>query len=113
MLAGQTTEAEAESFVAANTVVQEVPLVPEIRLHLASEVVPLWQATEEALSEMGLPPPFWAFAWAGGQALARYLIDHPDQVEGRRVLDFASGCGIAAIAAARCKASAVSGFLCR
>ncbi len=94
-------------FVAANTVMQEAPLVPEIRLHLASEVVPLWQATEEALSEMGLPPPFWAFAWAGGQALARYLIDHPDLVQGRRVLDFASGCGIAAIAAARCEATVV------
>ena len=107
MLAGRTSNAEAERFVAANTLLQEAPLVPEIRLHLASEVVPLWQATEEALSEMGLPPPFWAFAWAGGQALAHYLIDYPNLVEGRRVLDFASGCGISAIAAARCKAAAV------
>ncbi len=107
MLAGQTSEAEAKSFVAENTLLQEAPLVPEIQLHLASEVVPLWQATEEALSQMGLPPPFWAFAWAGGQALARYLLDHPDLVAGRRLLDFASGCGVAAVAAARCKASTV------
>lgn len=98
----QTASAlDPESFVADNTVLQEPPLVPEIHLHLASEVVPLWQATEEALSRMGLPPPFWAFAWAGGQALARYILDHPDAVAGKRVLDFASGCGIAAIAAAK------------
>ncbi len=81
--------------------------MPEIHLHLASEVVPLWQATEEALSRMGLPPPFWAFAWAGGQALARYVLDHPGAVAGKRVLDFASGCGIAAIAAAKAGAMRV------
>lgn len=98
---------DPEHFVTTNTVVQEAPLVPEIRLHLASEVVPLWQATEEALSRMGLPPPFWAFAWAGGQALARYILDHPDAVAGKRVLDFASGCGIAAIAAAKAGAARV------
>ena len=104
----QTASAlDPESFVADNTVLQEPPLVPEIHLHLASEVVPLWQATEEALSRMGLPPPFWAFAWAGGQALARYILDHPDAVAGKRVLDFASGCGIAAIAAARAGATRV------
>ena len=104
----QTASAlDPESFVAANTVLQEPPLVPEIHLHLASEVVPLWQATEEALSRMGLPPPFWAFAWAGGQALARYILDHPDVVAGKRVLDFASGCGIAAIAAAKAGAMRV------
>ena len=98
---------DPEAFVAANTLLQEPPLVPEIALHLASEVVPLWQATEEALSRMGLPPPFWAFAWAGGQALARYILDHPDSVAGKRVLDFASGCGIAAIAAAKAGAARV------
>ena len=104
----QTASAlDPKSFVAANTVLQEPPLVPEIHLHLASEVVPLWQATEEALSRMGLPPPFWAFAWAGGQALARYILDHPDAVAGQRVLDFASGCGIAAIAAAKAGAMRV------
>ena len=104
----QTASAlDPENFVADNTVLQEPPLVPEIHLHLASEVVPLWQATEEALSRMGLPPPFWAFAWAGGQALARYILDHPDAVAGKRVLDFASGCGIAAIAAAKAGAMRV------
>jgi len=102
-----TPEIDPEAFVRANTVLQEAPLVPEVALHLASEVVPLWQATEEALSRMGLPPPFWAFAWAGGQALARYILDHPDAVAGKRVLDFASGCGIAAIAAAKAGATRV------
>lgn len=109
------SEIDPEAFVRANTVLQEAPLVPEVALHLASEVVPLWQATEEALSRMGLPPPFWAFAWAGGQALARYILDHPDAVAGKRVLDFASGCGIAAIAAAmagamRVEASEIDAF---
>ncbi len=64
------------------------PLVPEIRLHLAHEAVPLWQKTEEELGEMGLAPPFWAFAWAGGQALARYVLDHSNTVENLRVLDW-------------------------
>ena len=102
------SEIDPEAFVRANTVLQEAPLVPEVALHLASEVVPLWQATEEALSRMGLPPPFWAFAWAGGQALARYILDHPDAVACKRVLDFASGCGIAAIAAAMAGAAEVA-----
>ena len=102
------SEIDPEAFVRANTVLQEAPLVPEVALHLASEVVPLWQATEEALSRMGLPPPFWAFAWAGGQALARYILAHPDAVAGKRVLDFASGCGIAAIAAAMAGAAEVA-----
>jgi predicted nicotinamide N-methyase len=93
-------------FVLAETVIATPPLVPEIRLHLASEVVPLWQATETNLTERGLPPPYWAFAWPGGQALARHLLDHPDLVRGKRVLDFAAGSGLAAIAAA--KASAAS-----
>lgn len=87
-------------FVRANTRVQSPPLVPEIRLHLASEVVPLWEASETALAEMGVPPPYWAFAWAGGQALARYVLDHPALVAGRNVLDFAAGSGLEAIAAA-------------
>jgi predicted nicotinamide N-methyase len=88
------------AFVEANTAVLTAPLVPEVALHLASEVVPLWQATEEELARTGLPPPFWAFAWAGGQALARYLLDHPAEVAGKRVLDFAAGSGLAGIAAA-------------
>ncbi len=95
-------------FVRSNTAVETPPLVPEIALHLASEVVPLWQATEADLSAQGVPPPFWAFAWAGGQALARYLLDHPEVVAGSRVLDFAAGSGIQAIAAAKAGAHQVT-----
>jgi len=87
------------AFVVENTAVHEVPLVPEIRLRLADEAIALWQLTEKELSESPLPPPYWAFAWAGGQALARYLLDTPGTVSGKTVLDFASGCGIGAIAA--------------
>jgi predicted nicotinamide N-methyase len=83
------------------------PLAPELALHLADEAVPLWLKTEEELGEMGLAPPFWAFAWAGGQALARHIGDHPDLVRGRRALDFASGSGLVAIAAARAGAARV------
>jgi predicted nicotinamide N-methyase len=82
-------------------------LAPEIGLRLADEAVPLWQKTEEDLGRMGLPPPFWAFAWAGGQALARYVLDHPELVRGKRVLDFASGSGLVAIAAAKAGAAGV------
>jgi len=92
---------DARDFVLANTVPAASPLVPEIKLHLATEVTPLWQATEAALERHQLPPPYWAFAWAGGQALARHLLDHPELVAGRRVLDFGAGCGIVAIAAAK------------
>jgi predicted nicotinamide N-methyase len=94
-------------FIAANTALLPVPLVPEIRLHLAHEAVPMWQKTEEELGEIGLPPPFWAFAWAGGQALARYVLDNPDTVRGRHVLDLASGSGLVAIAAAKAGAASV------
>jgi predicted nicotinamide N-methyase len=87
-----------------------VPLVPEIRLHLAAEPIGLWQRTERDLGRTGLPPPFWAFAWAGGQALARYLLDHPGVVAGRRVIDLASGSGLVAIAAARAGAAAVTAY---
>jgi Predicted methyltransferase len=83
------------------------PHVPEIRLRLASEVHELWLKTEEDLEAIGLPPPFWAFAWAGGQGLARFVLDHPEWVAGKRVLDFASGSGIVAIAAAMAGASSV------
>ena len=82
-------------------------LVPEIKLHLAHESVPLWQKTEEELGEMGLPPPFWAFAWAGGQALARYVLDHPEVVKDKRVLDLASGSGLVGIAAMKAGAASV------
>ncbi len=84
-----------------------MPLAPAIRLHLADEATALWQKTEDEMGAIGLPPPFWAFAWAGGQVLARYLLDRPGLVAGRRVLDFAAGSGLVGIAAARCGAAAV------
>jgi predicted nicotinamide N-methyase len=95
------------AFIKANTRILSPALVPELRLHLASEVTPLWQATEAYLERTGLPPPFWAFAWPGGQALARHLLDHRELARGRAVLDFAAGSGIAAIAAARAGAARV------
>lgn len=106
-----------EDFIRANTRLEASPLVPEVKLHLASEVVPLWQATEEELARQGLPPPFWAFAWAGGQALARYLLDHPEVVRGKRVLDFAAGSGLQGIAAklagaASVEAADIDAFAC-
>ena len=70
-------------------------------------MTPIWRLTEEELGELGLPPPFWAFAWAGGQALARWVLDHPEEVAGRRVLDFAAGSGLVGIAAARAGAAHV------
>ncbi len=91
--------ADRTAFIRANTAVMAPPLVPEIRLHLAHEAVPIWQKTEEELGEIGLPPPFWAFAWAGGQALARHLLDHPEIVRDLRVIDLASGSGLVGIAA--------------
>ncbi len=94
-------------FIVANTKLMPVPLVPEVNLHLAHEAVPLWQKTEEELGEMGLPPPFWAFAWAGGQALARYALDNPLVVRGKTVIDLASGSGLVGIAAMRAGAHCV------
>lgn len=94
-------------FVRDNSQLLTPPLVPEIRLHLASEVIPLWRKTEEELAEIGVPPPYWAFAWAGGQALARYLLDNPAIVARKRVLDFGSGSGLVAIAAAKAGATHV------
>jgi len=98
---------DRRAFILENTRLQAPPHTPELRLHLADEVTPIWRLTEEALSEIGLPPPFWAFAWAGGQALARYVLDRPELVAGKRVLDFASGSGIVGIAAARAGAGSV------
>ncbi len=94
-------------FIRAETRLLAVPHAPEISLHLADEATELWQKTEDELGEIGLPPPFWAFAWAGGQALARYILDHPHLVAGRNVLDFASGSGLVAIAAAKAGAARV------
>ena len=101
------TVLDREAFIRAHTRLLPVPHAPEIALHVAEEATELWQKTEDELAVIGLPPPFWAFAWAGGQALARYLLDHPQIVAGRRVLDFASGSGLAAIAAARVGAAPV------
>ena len=94
-------------FIAAHTRPGSAPLVPEVTLHLATAITPIWQATEAWLQEHNLPPPFWAFAWPGSQALARHVLDHPAVVAGRRVLDFAAGGGLAAIACARAGAAAV------
>lgn len=99
--------ARARAFVRESTAIVSPPLLPEIRLHLATEVTPLWQATEATLARAGIEPPFWAFAWAGGQALARCLLDDPSPVRGRRVLDFASGSGLVAVAAMRAGAAEV------
>ncbi|MAY62746.1 MAG: nicotinamide N-methylase [Rhizobiales bacterium] len=94
-------------FIRANTAVSAPPHVPEILLHLADEAHDLWHKTEEELGEIGLPPPFWAFAWAGGQGLARHILAHPELVAGRTVLDFACGSGLVAIAAGKAGASCV------
>ena len=98
---------DPSQFVRDNTVAMAPPLVPELVLHLAAEVVPLWRATEEELARMGVPPPYWAFAWAGGQALARYILDNPALVAGRSVLDIGSGSGLVGIAAAKAGATTV------
>jgi predicted nicotinamide N-methyase len=97
----------AEAFILANTKPLAPPLVPEITLLLAEESLPIWQKTEEELGEMNVPPPYWAFAWAGGQALARLLLDRAEFVAGKRVLDLGSGCGLSAIAAMRSGARSV------
>jgi predicted nicotinamide N-methyase len=99
-----------EEMVRANTRLRSVALVPELRVHQASEPIGVWQRTERAAGRTGLDPPFWAFAWAGGQALARYLLDHPETVKGRQVIDIASGSGLVAIAAARAGAATVTGY---
>lgn len=91
---------DARAFVRQHTRPQTPQLLPELELHLAHEMLPLWQMTEDELADQDIPPPYWAFAWAGGQALARYVLDAPDTVAGRRVLDLATGCGVVAIAAA-------------
>jgi predicted nicotinamide N-methyase len=103
----EATLAGRKAFVAANTRLQAPPHAPELRLHLADEITPIWRLTEEALAEIGLPPPFWAFAWAGGQALARYVLDHAHVVGSKSVIDFAAGSGIVGIAAARAGAASV------
>jgi predicted nicotinamide N-methyase len=95
-------------FVVDHTETLAPPLVPELKLHLAVETVEIWSRTEEALGEDGLPPPFWAFAWAGGQALARHVLDHPEIVKGKHVLDFAAGGAIVGVAAMQAGAAATT-----
>ncbi|WP_396595720.1 class I SAM-dependent methyltransferase [Brevundimonas sp. R86498] len=95
------------AFILANTRLQAVPHTPEISLWLADEITPIWRMTEEELGELGLPPPFWAFAWSGGQGLARWLLDTPAEVAGKSVLDFATGSGLVGIAAMKARATQV------
>jgi len=97
-----------QDFIRTSTAVEATKLVPEIRLHLATEVTPLWHATESYLKQNDLNPPFWAFAWVGGQALARYVLDNPEVVAGRNLLDIGSGGGIVSIAAVLAGATRVT-----
>jgi predicted nicotinamide N-methyase len=103
---GETFAARA-AFIRANTAPSAPRLIPEIRLHQADKLFPLWRLTEPEIDALGLPPPYWAFAWAGGQALARYLLDHPESVARKTVLDFGAGSGLGAIAAAKAGAARV------
>ena len=110
MIGSAQPEPPALEIIRTGTRLRPVPLVPQIRLYQAGDPISLWQRTELAAGRTGLDPPFWAFAWAGGQALARYLLDHPEAVRGRHVIDIASGSGLVAIAAARAGAAAVTAY---
>lgn len=103
-----TLPLDPADFVRRHTELASPPLCPGLKLHLATHVTPLWEATEASLAESGLAPPYWAFAWPGGQAIARYVLDHPDRVRGKTVLDFAAGSGLGAIAAAWAGAARVA-----
>src|SRR5882724_12449902 len=94
------------TFIRANTALEAPAMVPEFKLWLASEYVPIWQATEAWLAEQNVDPPYWAFCWPGGQAIARYLLDNPHTVRGKQVIDFAAGSGVSSMAAARAGAAA-------
>lgn len=96
-----------DEFIKSNAILLSPPLIPEIKLYLASQVLPLWSATEKQLAQIGLPPPYWAFAWVGGQALARYILDHPDITRGKRVLDVGAGSGLVSLAASKAGAASV------
>jgi predicted nicotinamide N-methyase len=99
----------ARAFVLRHTTLLPVPDLPEIRLHLADDVLPVWHALQQASGDPDAPLPYWAVAWGGGLALSRYLVDHPEAVAGRRVLDLASGSGLCAIAAMRAGAGSATG----
>ncbi|MGI9409098.1 MAG: class I SAM-dependent methyltransferase, partial [Hyphomicrobiaceae bacterium] len=99
MSRAKNAQLDHRTFILDNTCLMAPPLVPEVELYLAEESLPLWEKTEEELGELNVPPPYWAFAWAGGQALARYLLDNRGLVDGRRVLDLGAGSGLCAIAA--------------
>jgi len=98
---------DPEGFIRNNTALEAPVMVPEFKLWLATEYVPIWQATESWLDEHNVDPPYWAFCWPGGQAIARYLLDNPEQVRGKRVIDFAAGSGVSSLAAARAGALSV------
>jgi predicted nicotinamide N-methyase len=108
--AGSQPEPSPLTIILANTELSAVPLVPEVQIYQASEPIGMWEHTERATGATCLDPPFWAFAWAGGRALARYLLDHPVVVRGRRVIDIASGSGLVAIAAAKAGAATVTAY---
>jgi predicted nicotinamide N-methyase len=107
MVTAHRPDPDALAFVRAHTRLAALPFVPEVSLHLADDAIALWEHTERAAGTR-LAPPFWAFAWAGGQALARYLLDHPDLVAGRTVLDLAAGGGVVSVAAAKAGAARVT-----
>ncbi|MFT8521659.1 class I SAM-dependent methyltransferase [Gluconobacter oxydans] len=102
-----TAQSDPAGFIRDNTSIAQATLVPKISLHLTTEITPIWQASEAYLEQIGIEPPFWAFAWPGSQLIARFILDNPGHVQGRRVLDVACGCGLAAIAAALSGASDV------
>src|ERR1700683_3828507 len=110
MVSSARSRPSAPEIITSGTTLREVSLVPEIRLYQATEPMSLWQQTEQATGRTGLDPPFWAFAWAGGQALARHLLAHPGAGAGRKTVDIAPGSGLAAIAAARAGAAAVTAY---
>lgn len=98
---------DPEGFIRTNTALETPAMVPEFKLWLATEYVPIWQATEAWLEEQNVDPPYWAFCWPGGQAVARYLLDNPELVHGKRVIDFAAGSGVSSMAAAQAGAASV------